>query len=150
MLVEVCPEHRMVHDCLFARIGHSWAPPGKFLGHLESCPDLLRGPGQGPHGIGDVRDGCHQGEAGFRGGKPMSGRASGYHQKGTQELSEIRVGAGLGSLPVLGFFPFSERNYKVFSMEKNHGSCRDLEESLRDLCKGPRVAKQADGREGVS
>ena len=80
----------------------------------------------------------------------MSSRAFGYHQKGTQVLREITVGAGLGSLPVLGFFPFSERNCKVFSVEKNHGSCRDLEESPRDLCKGPRVAKQADGWEGVS
>ena len=29
-------------------------------------------------------------------------------------------------------------------MENNHGSCRDLEESPRDLCKGPSVAKQAE------
>lgn len=80
----------------------------------------------------------------------MSNRASSHHQKVTQELSEIRVGAGHGSLPVLGFFPLSERNCKVLSMEKNHGRCRDLEEIPRDLCKGPRVAKQADvvGRKG--
>ena len=35
----------------------------------------------------------------------MSESTSGYHQKGTQELSEVRVGAGPGSLPILGFFP---------------------------------------------
>ena len=29
-------------------------------------------------------------------------------------------------------------------MEKNRGCYRDLEESPRDLCKGPRVAKQAE------
>ena len=79
----------------------------------------------------------------------MSSRASGNHQKGTQELSEITVGAGCGSLPGLGFFPFSETNCKVSSMGKNHGSCRDLEESPRDLCRGPKFAKQADGREKV-
>ena len=79
----------------------------------------------------------------------MSSRASGNHQKGTQALSEITVGAGHGSLPGLSFFPFSERNCKVSSMEKNHGSRRDLEESLRDLCRGPKFPKQADGREKV-
>ena len=68
----------------------------------------------------------------------------------TQELSDIRVGAGHGSLLVLGFFPLSEISCKVLSMEKNHGRCRDLEEIPRDLCKGPKVAKQADvvGRKG--
>ena len=37
-------------------------------------------------------------------------------------------------------------------MENNHGSCRDLEESPRDLCKGPSVAKQAEvvGVKGLS
>ena len=44
----------------------------------------------------------------------------------------------------------SPRETKVPSREKNHGGCRELEESPRDLCKGPRVAKQADGREVVS
>ena len=80
----------------------------------------------------------------------MSNRASSHHQKVTQELSDIRVGAGHGSLLVLGFYPLSEINCKVLSMEKNHGRCRDLEEIPRDLCKGPRVAKQADvvGRKG--
>ena len=47
MLGKVCPEHRKVHDCLFFRICHTRAPPGKFLVHLESCPDLLRGLGTG-------------------------------------------------------------------------------------------------------
>ena len=47
MLGKVCPEHRKVHDCLFSRICHSGAPPGNFLVHLQSCPDLLRGLGTG-------------------------------------------------------------------------------------------------------
>ena len=38
MLGKVCPEHRMGHGCLFSRICHSWAPPGKFLAHLACLP----------------------------------------------------------------------------------------------------------------
>ena len=38
MLGKVCPVHRMGHDCLFSRICHSWAPPGKFLAHLACLP----------------------------------------------------------------------------------------------------------------
>ena len=92
---------------------------------------------------GTLETGAIRGGAGFRGGKPMSNIVSSYHQKGTQELSEIRVGTGHGYSQCWVSF-LSERNCKVFSMKKNHGSGRDLEEIPRDLCKGPRVAKKAD------
>ena len=72
----------------------------------------------------------------------MSNRASSHHQKGTQELSEIRV-QDMGHFQCWASF-LSQRNCKVLSMEKNHGRCRNVEESPRELCKRPRVAKQAE------
>ena len=57
----------------------------------------------------------------------MSNRTSGYHQKGTQELSEIRV-QDVGHCQRWASF-LSQRNCKVLSMEKNHGRCRNVEES---------------------
>ena len=63
----------------------------------------------------------------------MSNRASSHHQKGTQELSEIRV-QDMGHFQCWASF-LSQRNCKVLSMEKNPGRCRNVEESPRELCK---------------
>ena len=72
----------------------------------------------------------------------MSNRASGYHQKGTQGLSEIRV-QDMGHCQCWASF-LSQRETVMFRECKRIVGVADLEESPRGLCKGPSIAKQAE------
>ena len=45
------------------------------------------------------------------------------------------VGTGHGSVPLLGFFLFSGRNYKALTMEWAPGHWKDSKASLSNLCK---------------
>lgn len=67
------------------------------MGHLESCPGLLRGLGTGASWRkGTCETGTIRGRLVSGRKEQMSKSTSGYHRKGTQELSEVRVGAGPG------------------------------------------------------
>ena len=80
----------------------------------------------------------------------MSNRTSGYHQKGTQGLSEIRV-QDMGHCQCWASF-LSQRETVMFRECKRIVGVADLEESPRGLCKGPSIAKQAEvvGGKGLS